>query len=169
MAAFVLNHIVGGGGFGSRLTAEIREKRGLAYGVGTYLSTPAQSGLWLGSVATENSRVGQSIELIREAWSKARSDGVSAEELADAKRFLTGSYALRFDNTRRIAGMLLGLQEERLAIDYFDKRNDLVEAVSLDDVRRVAARYLDAEALLFVIVGKPEGVKATRPVPDKAG
>ncbi len=93
-AAFVLNYILGGGGFASRLTEEVREKRGLAYGVSTWLTTLDHADLWQGQVATQNARVGETLGLIREEWRRMAEEGPTEKELADAKTFLTGSFAL---------------------------------------------------------------------------
>jgi zinc protease len=163
-AAFLLNYILGGGGFASRLTEEVREKRGLAYGVSTWLSTLDHADLWQGQVGTQNARVGESIELIRQEWKRIAEEGPTAEELADAKTFLTGSFALRLNSTGSIAQFLVGIQIQKLGIDYPEKRNRYIEAVTLEDVRRVAKR-LDPSKLSFVVVGKPEGVTATREAP----
>lgn len=167
MAAYLLNQILGGGGLGSRLMVEIREKRGLTYGVYSYLSTPKRSGLWLGSVSAENAKVGEVIRLVRESWQRLRDEGVSAAELDDAKRYMTGSYARGFATSRGIAGQLVGWQEEDLGIDYFRRRNAMIEAVTLDDVNRVAKRLVAPEKLMFSIVGRPEGVTPTRAAPAR--
>jgi zinc protease len=163
-AALVLNYILGGGGFASRLTEEVREKRGLAYGVGTYLTTLDYADLWQGDVATQNARVGQSIDLIRQEWKRMADAGPTEKELSDAKTFLTGSFALRLDSTGSIAQFLVGIQIQDLGIDYPQKRNSYIDAVTLEDVRRVAKR-LDPAKLSFVVVGRPEGVAATREAP----
>ncbi|HXV25772.1 MAG TPA: pitrilysin family protein [Alphaproteobacteria bacterium] len=164
-AAFVLNYILGGGGFASRLTEEVREKRGLAYGVTTWLNTLEHADIWQGQVATQNARVGESIELIRGEWKRMAELGPTAEELADAKTFLTGSFALRLDSTGSIARFLVGIQIQRLGIDYPQKRNSYIESVTLKDVRRIARR-LDPAKLTFVVVGRPEGVMKTREAPE---
>ena len=91
--------------------------------------------------------------------------GPSEAELEAAKTFLTGSYPLRQSSSGRIARMLLGIQLENLGIDYINRRNELIEAVTLEDARRVAKRLYDANLLTFVIVGQPEGVSATREAP----
>lgn len=167
MATFILNRIIGGGGFGSRLMAEIRERRGLTYGIYTYLSTPQHSGVWLGSVSADNAKVAEVIGLIRELWTGLRDKGITAEELDEAKRYLTGSFARGFATTRGIAGALVGWQEDGVGIDYFQRRNGLVEAVTLDDVNRIARNLVAPEKLMFVVVGQPQGVVATRPTPDR--
>ena len=165
--AYVLNHIVGGGGFGTRLMSEIREKRGLAYGASSGLAAYKATGLWMGSLATQNGRVAQSIDLVRQIWREIREQGVTAAELNDAKTYLVGSYPLRFDSAQDIAGALLQAQEDNLGADYFERRNALIEAVSLEDLSRVAKRLMDPERLVFVVVGQPAGLEPTRPVPDQ--
>ncbi len=143
---------------------EIREKRGLAYGVGTYLVPLEQTGVILGSVATQNDRVAESIELIREEWKRMRDDGPTAQELASAKTYLTGSFALQFDSTGRIAGTIVQLQQDGLGIDFLDRRNALIDAVTLDDAKRVARRLYDPAALAFAVVGMPAKLTPTREV-----
>ncbi len=164
-AAYVLNHILGGGGFSARLTREVREKRGLAYSVYSYLYPLDHAGLIMGGVATRNTRVKDSIALIRAEWQRLADHGVSAEELADAKSFLTGSFALRLDTSGKIADTLVSMQLNRLGIDYLDRRNALIEAVTPADENRIAKRLYDAVALSFVVVGEPEGVAAEKSPP----
>jgi len=165
-AARLLNYTLGGGGFSSRLTEEVREKRGLAYSVYSYLQPMAQGGLVSGGVGTDNARVAESLDLIREEWRRMAEDGVSEGELKDAKTYLTGAFPLRLTSTGRIAGMLSTLQYLDLGIDYLDRREELIHSVTLDDTRRVAERLFHADDLLVVVVGKPEGVTATRPAPQ---
>ena len=164
--AYVVNYILGGGGFSSRLYQEIREKRGLAYSVYTYLNPLDRAALVVGGVATQNERVSESLDLIRAEWRRMAEDGPSEEELRDAKIYLTGSFPLRFSSSGRISGMLIGMQLNYLGIDYLDRRNALIEAVTLDDARRVATRLYDADKLTVIVVGRPEGVTATRPAPE---
>ncbi|MEE9300401.1 MAG: pitrilysin family protein [Alphaproteobacteria bacterium] len=157
-AAYVMNYILGGGGFSSRLTIEIREKRGLAYSVYSYLAPMDHAALYVGGVATQNERAGESIALVRAEFERLYESGVSEEELANAKSYLTGSFPLRFDNSQRIAGMLVSMQVDDLGIDYFDRRNSYIEAVGLDDIERVARRLLKPGDLTFVVVGEPRGL-----------
>lgn len=157
-AASVLNNIVGGGGFAARLTEEVREKRGLAYGVYTYLYPLDFAGLTMGGVATQNEKVGQSVDIIKSELARVVADGVTQQELDDTKTYMTGSYALRFDTNAKIARMLVGIQLADLGIDYVRKRNGLIEAVTLDDVKRVASRLFAPEKMLFVVVGDPAGL-----------
>ena len=157
--AYVLNYILGGGGFASRLTVEVREKRGLSYSVYSYLSPRDRAGLYAGGVATANASMKDSIAVIRDEWRKMAEQGVTVEELGNAKRYLTGAYALRFDSNSKIANILVGVQAAGLPIDYTETRNSLVEAVTLDDIKRVAARILRPDDLAIVVVGRPEGLE----------
>jgi zinc protease len=156
-AAFVLNHILGGGGFSSRLMEEIREKRGLTYGVGTGLQNKVLGDTWGGGMATANERTGEAVALVREVWASMR-EGVTEQELRDAKTYLTGEYPLRFDGNRRIAGILTGMQLMGMPRDYVNTRNQRIEAVTAEDVQRVAQEVLDPEKLEFVLVGRPQGM-----------
>ena len=156
-AAYVLNHILGGSGFESRLMNEVREKRGLTYGVSSFLIAKDFGQLYLGSVASANDRINQATEVIRAEWTRMAEEGPTAEELERAKTYLTGAYPLRFDGNGPIANILVGMQMDDLPIDYVVTRNDKVNAVTLEDIRRVAARILRPEDLHFVIVGQPEG------------
>jgi zinc protease len=165
-AAYVLNSIFGGGGLTSKLMEEVREKRGLAYSVYTSLVPYDRSALMVGGAATRNEKVGETIDIIRHEWAKLRDEGVSDKDLADAKTFLTGSFLTRISSTGRMANLLLGIQLEDLGIDYIDKRNGYIDAVTQEDIRRVAKRLLEPGKLTFVIVGAPEGVKATAKAPE---
>lgn len=157
-AAFVANQILGGSGRLSRLTEEIRVKRGLTYGIGTFLADFDLADLVMGQAATDNSRMAETVDLIRAEWQRIAENGVSEEELATAQTYLTGSYPLRFDGNGRIAGILVGMQSADLPIDYISTRNDKVNAVTVEDIQRVAADLFDADALHFVVVGEPDGL-----------
>lgn len=157
-AAFVLNHILGGGGFSSRLMDEIREKRGLTYGVYTGLANQVLGESWQGGMASANEKVAEAVALIREVWDRT-AQGVTEAELRDAKTYLTGEYPLRFDGNGKIASILSGMQLMGMPRDYVNSRNAKVEAVTLADVARVAGRLLDSGNLQFVLVGRPEGLE----------
>ncbi|MDF3076013.1 MAG: putative Zn-dependent protease [Alphaproteobacteria bacterium] len=159
--AFLMNYILGGGGFNSRLTEEIREKRGLAYGVSTALQAYAAGGIYIGSVATANARVGQSIDLIKQEMVRLAEGGVTAQELANAKTYVAGSFALNFSSSGAIASILLTVQLDKLGRDYFDRRNALIEQVTQEDIKRVAKRLLDPKDFVVVVVGQPAGVKSS--------
>ncbi len=160
-AAYILNHILGGGGFESRLMQEVREKRGLTYGVYSYLVPKDLASVYMGSVSSANDRIADAIDVIRQEWSRAATEGVTQKELNDAKTYLTGAYPLRFDGNAQIAGIMVGMQMEDLPIDYIATRNDKVNAVTLEDVNRVARELLDPDGLHFTVVGKPVGLETT--------
>ncbi|MBI1383616.1 MAG: insulinase family protein [Rhizobiales bacterium] len=157
VAAFVLNYIIGGGGFSSRLTEQVREKRGLAYSVYSYIDPYERSHVFFGGVATKNEAIEESLTVIRQVLEEMLADGPGEEELANAKQYLIGSYALRFDTSSKIASQLLWIQIEELGIDYIDNRNGLIESVSMEDLRRVAKRLLRPDSLIVTIVGRPQG------------
>jgi zinc protease len=159
--AFVLNHILGGGGFESRLFREVREKRGLAYSVYSYLAPYEHTGLFLGGVSTRNDRATETLEIIIAEIKRMANEGPTGDELEKAKRFLIGSYPLRFDTSGKITANLLDIQIENLGIDYIDKRNALIEAVTFEDTRRAARRFLAEVKLFVLLVGQPEGKKPT--------
>ena len=160
-AAYILNEILGGGRFTARLMTEVREKRGLTYGIGTYLVPMDKAEMMIGQFASANEKVGEAIQVVRDEWAKMASGGVTAEELAATKTYLTGSYPLRFDGNGQIAQVLVGMQMEDLPIDYAVTRNAQIEAVTIDDVKRLAKRLLTPDALRFVVVGQPAGVTSS--------
>jgi len=160
-AAYILNHILGGGSFESRLMNEVREKRGLTYGVYSYLVDKDGAQLWMGSVSSANNRIAEAVEVIRNEWTRIRDTGVTEQELEDAKTYLTGAYPLRFDGNGPIADITVSMQMENLPTDYIQNRNAMVEAVTLEDVNRVAKDLLDPAKLTFVITGQPEGLETT--------
>lgn len=168
-AAYTMNYILGGGGFASRLYDEVREKRGLAYSVYSYMTPLAAAGIYSGGVSTANERVGESISVIREEWARMREEGATEAELVDAKTYLTGSFPLRFSSTDQIARMLVGMQYNNLGINHIDMRNSFIESVTMEDIRRVAKRLLKPEDLTIVVVGKPAGVKPTAKAPEIGG
>jgi zinc protease len=165
-AARLVNDILGGAGFRGRLMKEIREKRGLAYGVSSDLVSFRHAGLILGNVATENVRVAESIALIRAEWRRMRDDGPTEAELDDAKTYLIGSFPLTLDTSGRLASLLIELQIEKLGIDYLDRRAALFDAVTMEQAHRVAHRLLDPDRLSFVVVGDPVDLTPTRTIPD---
>ncbi|WP_238381029.1 M16 family metallopeptidase [Alkalilacustris brevis] len=159
-AAYLMNEVLGGGRFGTRLMRELRERRGLTYGVGSFLASQQFGDTLQGRFSTANDRVAEAIGIVREEWRRMAEEGISEAELSAIKTYLTGEYPLRFDGNSSIARILVGMQMQGLPADYILTRNDKVEAVTLDDVRAIAARLLDPEGLHFVVVGQPEGLEA---------
>ncbi|MEY2756950.1 MAG: hypothetical protein RIR33_728 [Pseudomonadota bacterium] len=154
-AAYLLNYILGGGGVSSRLSDDLRERRGLTYGVATGFSVQVGFPRWTGSTSIPNDRAAEAMALIRENIGRLGREGPTQQELDDAKAYVTGAFALAFDTNAKIARNLLGFRQDDLGVDYINRRNAIVEAVTLDDVKRVAGRYMKPEEFTFVMVGQP--------------
>jgi len=159
--AFVVNHILGGGSFSSRLYQEVREKRGLSYSVYSFLYPLEQAGLVVGGAATRNDRAAESLSVIDEEIVRMAEEGPTVEELDKAKRYLKGSYPLRFDTSTKIARQLVEIQRDDLGIDYINKRNGLIDAVTIEDAKRAAARLYGDGSLYVTRVGQPEDAPET--------
>jgi zinc protease len=155
--AYVVNHILGGGSFTSRLYSEVREKRGLAYEVYSYLQPLEHSALFIAATKTNGDRTGEALELIESEIRRMTDEGPTEDELAKAKAYLKGSFALNFDTSAKIANLLLQIQLDELGIDYINKRNSLIDAVTLADARR-AAKRLAQGGMLVTVVGRPKGL-----------
>jgi zinc protease len=153
MAGYVVNHILGGGGLSSRLYREVREKRGLAYSVYESLLWMDHSGVFVGNTGTRADRAGETVDAIEKEIRRMAEDGPTQQELDEAKSYLKGSQMLALDTSSKLASALLQYQLDRLPIDYIEKRNAIVDAVTLDDARKAAQR-LWGQGLLTVIVGR---------------
>jgi zinc protease len=160
-AAQLVNYVLGGGGFNSRLMTEVREKRGLTYGVSTGLSALDFGAVLVGSSSTENARAALSLDVIRGEWRRMAEEGPTADELEGAKAFLTGSFPLGLDSSASVARLLVAIQYDHLGIDYLSRRDQLIRSVTLDDARRVARRLYGGLGFLTVIVGEPEGLESS--------
>ncbi|WP_288925575.1 pitrilysin family protein [uncultured Maritimibacter sp.] len=160
-AAYIVNTIMGGANFENRLFDEVREKRGLTYGIGTYLSDSDYSEVLGGSFSSQNGVMAEAVSVVQEEWAKMAADGITEQELADAKKYLTGAYPLRFDGNSNIANILTSMQMDGYPIDYPETRNEKVMAVTLEEANRVAAELFQPENLRFVVVGQPEGLEPT--------
>lgn len=158
MAAYILNELLGGSGFESALMNEVREKRGLTYGIRSYLVPKFHAEMIIGSVASSNETIAEAIEVTRQVWRDFAENGVDPDDLDAIKTYLTGAYPLRFDGNGDIASILVGMQLTGLSPDYVINRNDLLKAVTLDDINRVAAELLRPDDLHFMVVGQPEGL-----------
>jgi zinc protease len=153
----IVNHILGGGVFSARLFREVREKRGLAYSVHSQLASLDHTTMFSGGTSTKNERAAESLSVIEEEIAKLCADGPTEEELDKAKKYLIGSYALRFDTSTKIAGNLVGLQTEGYPVEFLDERNDRLAAVTLAETKRVAKRLFEGKKLLVAAAGRPEG------------
>ncbi|WP_367718843.1 pitrilysin family protein [Nitratireductor sp. GISD-1A_MAKvit] len=151
-SAYLLNQILGGGVFSSRLFNEVREKRGLAYGASSYLDSRDHAQSLAIQTATSAERASETLSVIEDVVSSLRDEGPTAEELETAKTYVIGSYAINnLDSSIAIARTLVGLQQDSLGIDYIERREDLINAVTLDDVKETARRLLSHEPALLVV------------------
>jgi zinc protease len=162
MAAYIVNHILGGGSFSSRLYTEVREERGLAYSVYSMLLTLKNAALFISATATRADRSADTVAVVEAEIRRMAAEGPTADELAKAKSYLLGSYALNFDTSSKIAGQLVALQFEDMGIDYITRRNDMIAAVTAADVKRVAKRLLGT-GMLTTVIGR-----AAAPTPAAA-
>jgi zinc protease len=156
-AAYIVNHIYGGGSMSSRLYREVREKRGLAYGIRTSLVWMDAAHILSGGTATRGDRAAETLSLIDEETKRMAAEGPTQEELDKAKAYLKGSYPIAFDTSSKIAGQLVQIQLDKLGIDYPEKRNAMIDAVTLADAKRVAKRLLDTK-MLTLVVGRAQGL-----------
>lgn len=164
--AHIMNFILGESGFGSRLMEEIREKRGLTYGIYSYFRQYDETDILHVSTSTVNESVPEMISLIHAEWDKIKAAPVTEEEINDAKSYLIGSLPLSLTSTSSIAAVLLSLQLDDLPIDYLDMRAVKIQAVSIDDIQAVAQRLLDKDSMTTVIVGSPQGIGNAQKITD---
>jgi zinc protease len=160
MAGYVVNHILGGGTFSSRLYREVREKRGLAYGVSDNLVWFRRAAVVLGATATRADRTADALAIVERETKRMAEAGPTAEELAAAKSFLKGSYALSLDSSSKIAAQLTQIQLDNLGIDYIVRRGALIDGVSIDDAKR-AAKRLYGGGMLVTVAGRPKGLASS--------
>lgn len=157
-AARVMNHILGGGGFSSLLTEEIREKRGLTYGVYSYLRPMDRAALWLGGLSTSNDKAGEALDVLKETIRRFREEGPDDEQIEKAKANINGAFPLGLTSNRAIADLLVALQRYGLGKDYVERRPELINAVTREDIMRVAGELLNLDRLIVTAVGIPEGL-----------
>jgi zinc protease len=160
MAGYIVNHILGGGSFSSRLYKEVREKRGLAYGVSDSLVWFKRAAIVIGGTATRADRTGDALAIIEAETKRMAEDGPTPEEMAAAKSYLKGAYALSLDTSGKIAAQLTQIQLDRLGIDYIQRRSAMIDAVTIADARR-AAKRLYSGGMLVTVAGRPKGVTST--------
>jgi zinc protease len=158
MTSVLLTHILGGGSLSSRLFHEVREKRGLAYSVSTSISTLDHANFLHGGTATKNERARESLDVIVAQILDLSQNGPNEDELAKGKKYLVGSYPLRFDTSAKIAGQLVHIQMDGFGPEWMVERNRLIEAATMDDARRVAKRLFGDGAMSVAVVGRPVGI-----------
>lgn len=156
--AQIVLRVFGGGGFSSRLTESVRVQRGLTYGIGVGLDTGFGGGVLIGSVASDNGKIAEALSVTRDEWARMAADGPNDAEMAEAIAFLTGSLALQFTDSRRIANTLIAMQRNGRPIDWLDGRSDRLRAITRDDAARMARRLLKPEALSVTVAGRPVGL-----------
>jgi zinc protease len=161
-AADIANYILGSGGFSSRLMQDVRDKKGLTYGVGTELAPSQHAGLILGQAAVDNPKVAEALDTIRDTMRRFHDDGPTTREVTAAKDYLTGSQPLALTSTDKIAAMLVMMQREKLGRDYLDRYSEIIRGVSNADISRVIERWFNPDKIALVMVGQPEGVAVTQ-------
>ncbi len=159
-ALTIANYILGGGGFSSRLMHEIREKKGLTYGVYSSMNNMNSADIIQASLSTSNENAAEALGILKTEWNKFAENGVTIKELSDAKSYITGSILLGLTSTSQISNAMNSIQRDNLGIDYINNRNDLINAVTLEDIKRVSKDILKSEDFMTVIVGKPVGIEA---------
>lgn len=159
MAASIVNEIFGGARFTARLMTEVRDKRGLTYGIGTGLASLQYAELLSGQFQAANEKVAEAIQVVTDEWGKIATGDITQAELDATKTYMIGAYPLRFDGNSTIASILVGMQVNGFPIDYPKTRNEKLAAITLDDVNRVAKRLFKPENLHFTVVGQPVGLK----------
>jgi zinc protease len=162
MAAYIVNYVLGGGSFSSRLYNEVREKRGLAYSIYQSLVWLEHAAATIGGTATRSGATASALAIVEQEINRMREQGPTADELAKAKSFLKGSYALNLDTSTKIAAQLVQIQIDNLGIDYIERRDRMIDAVTLDDARRVAKRLFEG-GILVAIAGRPQGLTPKSP------
>jgi zinc protease len=160
MAGYIVNHILGGGTFSSRLYREVREKRGLAYGVSESLVWFRKAAVVIGGTATRADRTADALKIVESETKRMAESGPTIEEMTKAKSYLKGAYALSLDTSSKIAAQLVQIQTDNLGIDYIQRREGLIDAVTIDDAKRVAKRLFGA-GMLVTIAGEPKGIVST--------
>lgn len=161
----VMNFILGSSGFGSRLTDEIREKRGLTYGIYSYFTDMAHVDTLSVQTSVKNQSATETLKLIKAEWSKMKNTQVSDKELDDAKAYLIGSLPLSLTSTDKIAGLMLSLQLDGLPADYLDQRKMAIENVTPEHIQDLARNLLNTDNLITVLVGQPENIDELNPRP----
>jgi zinc protease len=158
-AVTIMNYIFGGGGFSSRLMDNIRDNKGLAYDVHSAFSAQKEPGAFSVSIRTKNESANEVIAETLKEIRRIQAEPVTDKELADAKAYLTGSFPLKMDTYGKIAGMLTFIEIYNLGLDYPQKYSAMINAVTKEDVKRVAQKYLHPDSLVIVVVANLQKAK----------
>lgn len=154
-AAYLVMHVLGDGGFQSRLFNEAREKQGLTYGVSASMAMLKASPMIIGGAQADNAKMAQLVQTVKDEWRKTAKNGITAQELDDAKMYLSGAFPLLFSSSGALASFLASMQYQNLGADYLNERNALFESVTPEQANAAAAKVLNPDNLFFVIIGKP--------------
>jgi len=154
----VMNYILGGGGFSSRMMKDIRDDKGLVYSIYSYFSANLYPGAFSVTFQTKSSSAGEAVSAARSVIESLRATGATEEELVEAKAYLTGNFPLQIDTTQKIASFLATIAFYGLGLDYFDTYAERVNRVTREDVFRVALKYLHPNQMVLVIVGKQDRI-----------
>ena len=157
-AVSVMNYILGGGGFASRMMDNIRDNKGLSYDVHSFFLANKYGGSFQAGLQTKNRTAHIAVAEILKEMERMRSEPVTDKELSDAKSYLTGSFPLRIDSNSKIASFLVAVEFYGLGLDYVDRYKELIESVTRDDVLRVAKKYLHTKDYVLVLVGNMKQV-----------
>ena len=150
-----MNYLLGGGSLTSRLNNEIREKHGLTYSASSTLTQMQHAALFEGGFATRNEKAEEAISVLKQTLTNLSQNGTNESELSDTKRFLVGSFVVKLDDNNSIANFLNMMQLHHLGIDYINKRNNLINAVSVKQINEMAKRLLQLDKLQIIMIGKP--------------
>ncbi len=163
ITGFVVNYLLGGGSLTSRLNDELREKRGLTYSASSMLIPLQHAAVFEGRFATRNEKVGEALSVLKQTLKEFADNPASEKQLADAKRFLTGSFVVGLDSNNSIVNFLTMMQLHHLGIDYMDKRNSLINMVTKKQVDEMAKRLIQLDKLQLVMVGNPQFEESSKP------
>ena len=152
----VLNYVLGGGGFQSRLYKEVREKSGLVYSIYSYLVPYQNDGVIVGGFQTRNETVNETIAKVKEQWERIKNEGINQRELRDAQTYYKGSFSRNFTSTISLASLLKIVQYYELGNDYFKKRSEIIDNLKVKNINDLAAKLFEKNDLFFMIVGKPD-------------
>ncbi|MDR3424523.1 MAG: pitrilysin family protein [Alphaproteobacteria bacterium] len=161
-AAQIANYILGGGGFSSRLMQDVRDKKGLTYGISTELAPAQHDGLIIGESDVDNPKVGEALDTIRDTMRRFHDEGPTVREIAAAKDYLTGSQPLSLTSTDKIAATLVYMQRHNLGRDYLDRYSEIIRNVTAQDITQVLDRWFSPDKMTIAYVGEPEGMTPTQ-------
>ncbi|MBT5539998.1 MAG: insulinase family protein, partial [Alphaproteobacteria bacterium] len=157
-ALYLLVYLLGGEEHVSRLSEEIRVKRGLAYNTQVWLDWNQHTSLITGEIHTKNASVKKVTQIIRKEWKKLQDNGITQQELSEAKAYFLGNYPMNFTSLSKTSKHVLNLQLDHLPSTYPEDRETIIRNLKLEDINRVAKKLFNPNTLTFIVIGKPEGL-----------